>query len=102
MISGLAAAATALPEREDLLKSAERAVAFIQKYLVDENGGLLRSVYTGDNKEVTQMYAHCLYAHPLVLEQSPYPHSPMITRSLSRRYWIYTKRISTNLFLNGH
>lgn len=55
MVSGFAAAATALPERKDLLESAEKAISFIKNYLVDGNGALLRATYTGDKKEVVQM-----------------------------------------------
>lgn len=55
MISGLAAAATAMPERDDFRISAEKALEFVKKYLIDGNGRLLRSAYVDDAENVVQM-----------------------------------------------
>lgn len=99
MISGLAAAATAMPERDDFRISAEQALAFIKKYLIDSNGVLLRSAYVDDAENVVQMWAAAIYRvdRQLVLVRRPFKHLLTTTLSLSKPYSTSTRSTSTKV-----
>jgi uncharacterized protein YyaL (SSP411 family) len=53
-ISGLCAAAQAMPQRVEFRERAEKAVQFIREHLIQE-GELLRSAYVNEQGEIVQM-----------------------------------------------
>uniref|UniRef100_A0A914P0C8 DUF255 domain-containing protein n=1 Tax=Panagrolaimus davidi TaxID=227884 RepID=A0A914P0C8_9BILA len=56
MISGLTAAYGAFPEKKEYLQMAQNAIKFLKQHLVDEQGRLLRTVYSDEKGEnVIQM-----------------------------------------------